>query len=324
MSDSVPDNLPDDAHLADLIAASYRDQPRIAHLDATFLPSRDRTVALLERIKRLLFPGFFSERKIERRHLAEIAQNDVAEVRRMLEHQIDAALRYAENLEAEGQGDRCAECTAQAKRIAATFLQRIPEIRRMLSLDVQAAFEGDPACRHTDEAVFCYPGVFAIMVHRVAHELFRLEVPLIPRMMNEHAHSLTGIDIHPGATIGESCFIDHGTGVVIGETSVIGRNVKVYQSVTIGAPAAALSQSARGRKRHPTIEDDVVIYANATILGGETVIGKGSIIGGGVFLTASVPAGHFVYSTPQELKYRSAEKMRALAARAAERTAEAH
>jgi serine O-acetyltransferase len=319
MASDANDNLPDNEALAEPIAASYLADERVEHLGATFLPSRQKTVALLERLRELLFPGFFGDEPISRDNVQQAVAERMGVIREMLERQIDAALRYAENLEADGQGDRCAECTAKARRIAADFLARVPELRRMLSLDVQAAFDGDPACRHTDEAIFCYPGIFAVMVHRIAHELFKMDVPLIPRMMNEHAHSLTGIDIHPGATIGESFFIDHGTGVVVGETSIIGRNVKVYQSVTIGAPAAALSQSARGQKRHPTIEDDVVIYANATILGGDTVIGKGSIIGGGVFLTASVPPGHFVYNTPQELKYRSAEKIKALAAASAKR-----
>mgnify|MGYP006271671925 CR=1 FL=1 len=298
--------------LVDDMLASYRQDARTAHIDATFLPRQQRVIDLLERLRQLLFPGFFGEVKLTEANLRDYVADRLADVRDALEEQIDHALRYAANLDRDGGGDACEECTAKARRITNDFLGNVPELRRLLALDVQAAFDGDPACRHTDEAVFCYPGVFAVFVHRVAHELFRAGVPLLPRLMNEHAHSRTGIDLHPGATVGESFFIDHGTGVVIGETAVIGDRVKLYQSVTIGAPAAQLSQAARGAKRHPTIEDDVVVYANATILGGETVIGRGSIIGGGVFLTSSVPDNHFVYNKAQELKYRSADRIREL------------
>jgi len=291
---------------------SFDKETRIQHIDATFLPRRDEAIELLRGIRDLVFPGFFSRQRIRRDSLDAQVRDLLAHVRDGLETQIEAALRYRENQAEQGAGDACADCAARAREIADQFLDRLPELRRLLALDVQAAYDGDPACRHTDEAVFCYPGVYAIFVHRVAHELFRMEVPLLPRILNEHAHSQTGIDIHPGAKIGESFFIDHGTGVVVGETSIIGDRVKLYQSVTIGAPAAHLSQAARGVKRHPTVEDDVVIYANATILGGNTTIGKGSVIGGGVFLTSSVPPGHFVYNKPQELKFRSAEKVKAL------------
>ena len=304
-------------HLDELVSpilASYHADLRLEHIDATFLPSRHQAIALLDLVRDLIFPGFFCDRRLTSDNIAFHLGELLQQVRDLMEKQIDEALRYAENLEQAGHGDACDLCTEKARRITDAFIHRVPELRRLLSLDVRAAFDGDPACRHTDEAIFCYPGVFAIFVHRVAHELFTVGVPLIPRILNEHAHSLTGIDIHPGATIGESFFIDHGTGVVIGETSVIGNRVKIYQSVTIGAPAANLSQSSRGAKRHPTLEDDVVIYANATILGGKTIIGKGSVIGGGVFLTASVPPGHFVYNKPQELKYRSADKLKAIAA----------
>lgn len=294
------------------ILASYRADARTEHVDATFLPDQSRAIALLDMLRQLLFPGFFGEERVTSDNLEAHVAAKVEQIHHAMSRQIDHALRYVANLEREGHGDACEQCTEQARQLTDAFLDRVSELRRLLALDVQAAYDGDPACRHTDEAIFCYPGVFAIFVHRVAHELFKLEVPLLPRIMNEHAHSRTGIDIHPGAKIGESFFIDHGTGVVIGETSIIGNRVKLYQSVTIGAPAAHLSQSARGVKRHPTLEDDVVIYANATILGGGTVIGEGSVIGGGVFLTQSVPPGHFVYSKAQELKFRSAQRMREL------------
>src|SRR5207247_1368572 len=169
---------------------------------------------------------------------------------------------------------------------------------------VQAAFDSDPAAQSTDETIFCYPGLFAITVQRLAHELYKLDVPLLPRIMTEYAHSLTGIDIHPGAELGRSLFIDHGTGVVIGETTIIGSNVKIYQGVTLGALAPAFGQLLRGTKRHPTIEDDVTIYSGATILGGDTVIGKGALIGGNVFITSSVPPLNQVSAEPPKLKYR--------------------
>jgi len=311
-ADAAP-RLDRDAFVERLID-SYQSDARTEHIDATFLPSRKAGIELLDLLRRLFFPGFFEDARLSsdklRSHVADLLEQVAASMTR----QIDHALRYAANLESEGTGDACDQCTERARRITNEFLNQVPALRRTLAKDVQAAFDGDPAARTTDETIFCYPGVYAIFVHRIAHELFRADVPLLPRIMNEHAHSQTGIDIHPGATIGESFFIDHGTGVVIGETSIIGDRVKVYQSVTIGAPAANLSQAARGVKRHPTIEDEVVIYANATILGGNTVIGKGSVIGGGVFLTSSVPPGHFVYNKPQELKYRSADRLREIEA----------
>ena len=316
-------NASDDAHqgpasrpslddLVEKVVQSYQADDRTAHINATFLPSRSETIALLDLLRELMFPGFFSEQRLKSENLRFHVGELLEQVRGRMERQIDHALRYAANLEGEGHGDACGQCTAQAQRITDEFCAKITELRRMLALDVQACFDGDPACRHTDEAVFCYPGLYAVFVHRVAHELFAHQVPMLPRLMNEHAHGVTGIDIHPGAIIGESLFIDHGTGVVVGETAVIGKGVKIYQGVTLGAPAGHLSQSARGVRRHPTVKDDVVIYANATLLGGDTVIGKGSIIGGGVFLTQSVPPGHFVYNKAQELKYRSADKLKQL------------
>ncbi|MDX1682115.1 MAG: serine O-acetyltransferase EpsC, partial [Phycisphaeraceae bacterium] len=206
------------------------------------------------------------------------------------------------NRDGEGRGDVCEECDKKADAAARQLLERIPELRRLLATDVHAAFEGDPAARSTDETIFCYPGIDAIMIHRIAHELYQLEVPLLPRIMSEYAHNETGVDIHPGAQIGESFFIDHGTGVVVGETCVIGDRVTLYQGVTLGAVSTKGGQAWRGRKRHPTIEDDVTIYGGAIILGGSTVIGAGAIIGGSVFITSSVPAGHTVSMKSPELK----------------------
>jgi serine O-acetyltransferase len=296
------------------IVGSYHSDPRMHHLDATFLPNRERTIQVIELIRRLIFPGFFDQQRLTSETIEYHVGDLLNQVNELLYEQVREALRY-DHLQEYGRGHdpsrpkRVKEplrsegaIDGQAHQITMQFLQRIPEIRRVLGLDMAAAFEGDPAASNTDETIFCYPGVDAIFIHRVAHELWELEVPLLPRMMSEYSHNETGIDIHPGATIGESFFIDHGTGVVIGETAVIGRRVKVYQGVTLGALSTKGGQAWRGRKRHPTIEDDVTIYAGAIILGGETTIGKGSVIGGSVFLTQSVPANHSVSMKPPELK----------------------
>ena len=200
------------------------------------------------------------------------------------------------------------EAREKAEQIAVQFLERIPAIRGMLAKDVQAAYDGDPAAFNTDEVIFSYPGVFAITVNRVAHELFLLKVPMIPRIMTEYAHSITGIDIHPGATIGKHFFIDHGTGIVVGETTIIGDNVKIYQGVTLGALSTRGGQKLKNAKRHPTIEDNVTIYSGASILGGETVIGRDSVIGGNAFITKSIPAGTTVSIKGQELQFKQGGK----------------
>ncbi len=192
------------------------------------------------------------------------------------------------------------DCRGEAEELVHDLLCRIPEIRRRVSRDVEAANRGDPAARSSEEVILAYPGVEAIMVHRIAHELWVREVAMIPRMMSEYLHGKTGIDIHPGADIGDSFFIDHGTGVVIGETTVIGANVKLYQGVTLGA--LSVQKELANRKRHPTLEDDVTVYAGATILGGDTVIGRGSVIGGNVWLTSSVPPGSRIYHTPSQVE----------------------
>ena len=193
--------------------------------------------------------------------------------------------------------------TEQAEKDTVTFLKKIPDVRAMLETDLEAAFQGDPAAKYRDEIILSYPGMFAITVNRLAHELFLLEVPLIPRIMTEYAHSITGIDIHPGATIGKYFFIDHGTGVVVGETTVIGDRVKIYQGVTLGALSTRGGQKLRDVRRHPTIEDDVTIYSGASILGGETVVGKNSVIGSNVFITSSIPADTKVSMKDQDLRW---------------------
>lgn len=305
MSDmsTAPIPKPSLTSLVEAIVASYHAERRTQHLDSTFLPSRERTVQIIEFMRRLLFPGFFDETRLTSETVRYHVGDLVTRLHGLLYEQVREALRYDENRTAgAGRGDACDRCDHEAMRITFAFLERAPELRRLMALDVQAAFDGDPAAASTDETIFCYPGIDAIFIYRVAHELWNLKVPLLPRIMTEYAHNETGIDIHPGATIGESFFIDHGTGVVIGETSHIGNRVKVYQGVTLGALSTKGGQDWRGRKRHPTIEDEVTIYGGAIILGGETVIGRGATIGGSVFVTASVPAGHTVTMKPPELK----------------------
>ena len=215
-----------------------------------------------------------------------------------LNKQILLALKYTAKEENDVE-----KLTEQAEKDTVTFLKKIPDVRAMLETDLEAAFQGDPAAKYRDEIILSYPGMFAITVNRLAHELFLLEVPLIPRIMTEYAHSITGIDIHPGATIGKYFFIDHGTGVVVGETTVIGDRVKIYQGVTLGALSTRGGQKLRDVRRHPTIEDDVTIYSGASILGGETVVGKNSVIGSNVFITSSIPADTKVSMKDQDLRW---------------------
>ncbi len=297
------------AQLTAQVIESYRNEPGTSHLEATFLPSRAKVIEAIEVLRRIIFPGFFEEQRITSANVQQRTTDLMRQLHDLLYEQIHQTLRYELNrTEGKGKGDDCENCGQQAADLALAFLSTIPQLRHKLALDVQAAFEGDPASVSTDETIFCYPGVDAIFIYRAAHELFRLEVPLLPRIMSEYAHNETGIDIHPGATIGDSFFIDHGTGVVIGETCVIGDRVKIYQGVTLGALSTKGGQAWRGKKRHPTIEDDVTIYGGAIILGGETVIHEGATIGGSLFITQSVPAGHYVTMKDPELKLRPPKK----------------
>ena len=268
------------------------------------LPSREVLIELVEALRGVLFPGYFgnTELSIESAHFHVGAVLD--QVLLQLREQVRRGLCFAcKRLE-----PNCVECENQALDITKAFLQRLPAVRRLLQTDVQAAFEGDPAAGSPDEAILCYPGLLAVTNHRIAHELHRLEVPLLPRIISEHAHSITGIDIHPGASIGESFFIDHGTGVVIGETCVIGKRVRLYQGVTLGAKSFPLDEQGKpikGIPRHPLVEDDVVIYGGATILGRIT-IGQGSVIGGNMWLTWSVAPGSKVaqvYTSPADFTF---------------------
>jgi serine O-acetyltransferase len=275
------------------------------HLNRVFLPSRDAIIDAIALLRQLIYPGYFGKQGLTPRNVSYRIGELLTELSDVLYEQVRCCLRYRERIPGtNGDDQACEECDHKAAEFVAAFLDRIPAVRDMLALDVQAAFDGDPAAQSTDETIFCYPGVFAITVQRLAHEFYKLEVPLLPRIMTEFAHSQTGIDIHPGAQLGRSLFIDHGTGIVIGETTQIGNNVKIYQGVTLGALAPAFGQALRGQKRHPTIEDDVTIYAGTTILGGDTVIGRGTVIGGNVFITSSVPAFTQVSAEPPKLKYR--------------------
>jgi serine O-acetyltransferase len=279
---------------------------KIHHLDRRPLPSRDAAVAVLDALQELMFPGYTGAQGLTGAGLRLHVESRVAWLYETLAEQIGRAVSHGHRLE-----DACPVTERQATDCAEEFIERLPRVREVLSTDVKAAYEGDPAARCYDEIIFSYPGLYAIMTYRLAHELYTLDVPLIPRIMTEHAHSRTGIDIHPGTRVGPGFFIDHGTGVVVGGTAVIGANVKLYQGVTLGAfsfDKDAAGQLVRHTKRHPTIEDDVVIYAGATILGGDTVIGRGSVIGGNVWLTHSVPPGTRVLQDSPRLRIITAEE----------------
>jgi serine O-acetyltransferase len=255
------------------------------------MPSRGEIVTMVELLRSVIFPGYFGNRDITEASLSFHAGATLDRVAVIMVDEIQRGLCFACN---KSPADCVpAECAAEARRVTASFLERLPDLRRLLALDALAAYQGDPAAPSPAEAIFCYPGMLALTSHRIAHELHLLGVPLIPRIISEDAHSRTGIDIHPGARIGERMFIDHGTGVVIGETSVIGDRVRIYQGVTLGAkgfPRDDRGHPIKGIDRHPIIEDDVVIYSGATILG-RVRIGAGSIIGGNVWLTRSLPPG---------------------------------
>jgi serine O-acetyltransferase len=253
------------------------------------LPSRDVVLACVEELRASFFPGYFGATDLSDEHLHYYIGAALDRVLYSMKDQVRRGVAFAERHDFE----TCEHCSETAARAVGAFLKRLPEVRRLAASDVEAAYEGDPALKIKDEAIFSYPGVYAVTSQRIARELYALGVPLIPRMITEHAHAVTGIDIHPGARIGERFFIDHGTGVVIGETAVIGSNVRIYQGVTLGAksfPKDEKGTPIKGIDRHPIVEDNVVIYAGATILGRIT-IGKGSSIGGNVWLTHGVPPG---------------------------------
>lgn len=295
--------------LTDRVVHSYSSIGTINHLGHCPLPNYDVVVSAIEDLREIIFPGY---RRREGLHLGNITYHvgDLIDgLHDKLTTQIARALQHEERVQKKIEPcDEEIDFEAKGQSMAIMFLESLPRLRSVLATDVQAAFDGDPACRSLDEVIFCYPGLLAVTVYRLAHELFRLGVPFVPRMMTEWAHKETGIDIHPGAQIGKHFFIDHGTGVVIGETCEIGDHVKLYQGVTLGALSFDTDSDGRlvrGLKRHPTIDDNVVIYANATVLGGKTFIGRGSVIGSSVWLTHSVQPHTTVLLETPSLKMRA-------------------
>jgi serine O-acetyltransferase len=281
--------------LVDALVRSYHDEETLIKVDETDQISKSAVVLILERLCSLIFAGFFSQKPLREDSLDYHVGEILEDVIYSLEKQIRRALPYRKERMRDGKS---------AIDITYEFLEKLPSIRAVLSTDVDAAFDGDPASYSKEEIILSYPGLYAISVSRLAHELYALNVPLIPRMMSEHAHSLTGIDIHPGAALGHHFFIDHGTGIVIGETAQIGNFVKIYQGVTIGALSTRGGQLMSGVKRHPTIESHVTIYSGASILGGSTVIGEGVVIGANAFITKTVSGKTRVSAGDTELQYR--------------------
>ena len=280
--------------VVDSILSDYSQGRDIDRIELRQYPDKEVITGIITKLLRIVYPGFYREKSFRmynaKHHLSMLIEDVMYNLNREI------------RLVFQNEGMENAE--EKAQQICLAFFDEIPRIRALVQTDVQAAYDGDPAATSKDEVIFCYPGLFAITVYRLAHVLYQLGVPMIPRIMSEHAHSLTGIDIHPGATVGDYFFIDHGTGIVIGETTVIGSHVKIYQGVTLGGLTTRGGQSLRGKKRHPTIEDNVTIYAGASVLGGETVIGRDCVIGSNAFITASVPPCTTVSMKTQELQYK--------------------
>jgi serine O-acetyltransferase len=281
------------------LLSSWQAKECFEHISPVSIPSHEKIIDIVNQARRILFPGYFTKTKLHAANLEYYIGKETTDLYEKLTEQIVMAIRH----DCRRNDQLCTNCEEKSHLMAIACIEKIPEVTTILAADIRAALDGDPATNSPDEIIFSYPGLLAISVFRLAHELFLLKVPIVPRIMTEYAHSLTGIDIHPGATIGPGLFIDHGTGVVIGETTVIGRNVRIYQGVTLGALSLPRDAGVkmRHKKRHPTIEDDVIIYANTTILGGETVIGARSIIGGNIWLTESVEANTRVLLKRPEL-----------------------
>jgi len=291
------------AQIIEKILDTYQDDKGINHIEGPNLPAREAVEEIVVDLLNVIFPGYYEKLEISREEVSLYIWERIVSIYHNLSREIVKSLKTIADM--EGKTDD--ELTAMAVQKTLAFLVRLPHVRKKLTGDVAAAYDGDPAAKSFDEIILCYPGLAAIAVYRVAHELYMLEIPLIPRIMAEFAHGKTGIDIHPGASIGDNFFIDHGTGVVIGETSVIGNAVRIYQGVTLGALSFKKDKDGRvmkGGKRHPTIDDNVVIYAGATILGGETVVGKNSIIGGNVWLLESVPPNTTITHQSPKLIYK--------------------
>ena len=298
----IGERLPE---LVDRIVASYESDERTRHLDRPSLPSGARIIEIIQLLIELAYPDYYGRQGLNRYNVKFHVGELLPRIGEQLHEQVYRALCY--QAEVEGKAVDVDAHDVVAREITMRFLEAAPAVRELIAGDVQAAYDGDPAAVNTDEVILAYPGVLAITVYRFAHELCLMKVPLIPRMMTEWAHSKTGTDIHPGATIGRNFFIDHATGVVVGETTEIGDNVKLYQGVTLGAmsfPKDERGRLIRGYKRHPTVKDNVTVYANATVLGGNTILGEGSIIGASTFLTNSVPPFSYAKGKDAELKVR--------------------
>jgi len=289
--------------LVDETLQNYEKYGGMSLVERKDLPSNRVAIELLEDILSVIFPGYFGKTQVAKSNIKYFLGNSLNSIHSRLVPEVEKSLKFVCRKVKECPAD---VCHRRAQVVAMEFLEKIPQIRRLLSEDVQAAYDGDPAAKCTEEVILCYPCVLAIATYRIAHELHVMGVPFMPRIMTEYAHSQTGIDIHPGAKIGRSFFIDHGTGVVIGETTEIGNNVKIYQGVTLGAlsfPKDKKGSVVRGRKRHPTIGNNVVIYSGATILGSEAVIGDNSVIGGNAWITSAIPPGTKAIQAPPDLKY---------------------
>ncbi len=288
--------------IVDELVMSCRTGDCFDHISPEPIPSREATIGVLEKARRILYPGYFIRSQVDNINLSYYFGQEATALYEALTEQITLSIRH----ECLRHSLPCTHCEERGQEAAIVFMHQLPRLRSMLAMDVRAAYQGDPAAKGYDEIIFSYPGLFAMTVYRIAHQLHEQGIPLISRIMTEFAHSMTGIDIHPGAHIGESFFIDHGTGVVIGETCEIGNRVRIYQGVTLGALSVQKEEveGLRNRKRHPTIEDDVIIYSGATILGGNTVIGARSVIGGNMWLTESVPPDTQVYMKKPELVFK--------------------
>lgn len=272
-------------YLVDKIMADYEQGRDIDVVEEFMHPDKDDIVKIIYQIRNIIFPGYYENKNYRIYTVRNNLSMLLEDVLYNLSKQISVVLKYLPKYKGMDE----AALLSEGEKISLQFFERLTEVRRLTQTDLDAAYDGDPAAFNKPEIIFSYPGQFAIMVNRIAHELHLLGVPIIPRIMTEYAHTKTGIDIHPGATLGEYFFIDHGTGIVIGETAEIGNNVKIYQGVTIGALSTREGQKLHGKKRHPTIEDNVTIYAGASILGGDTVIGHDSVIGANAFITSSIP-----------------------------------
>ncbi len=289
-------------HIVEEITKNYEAEEIFFTKEGLTFPNRQKIIEILKDIRRLMFPGYFGNETLTGSHPEHYAGYSLMHLHEQLKYQILAALSYSRGISTENP-----TLQEKSEHYCLHFFNQLAHIQKLLLKDVQAAFDGDPAAKSKEEVIFSYPGLFAIFVYRIAHELYLLDVPFIPRIMTEHAHSYTGIDINAGASIGEYFFMDHGTGIVIGETTIIGNNVKIYQGVTLGALSTRSGQQLKNVKRHPTIEDNVTIYSNASILGGETVIGAGSIIGGNAFIIESVPPNTKVTIKNPELTFKGSK-----------------